>query len=86
MTECYVVHALWNSEENPGSVINNAKKRKKKNKQKASNEPLFKRQRCCFSSVAFQTSVAPKFHFIGNPFSTWSPVSFQTNGSYSFSK
>lgn len=30
MTDCYVVHALWNSEENPDSVINNAKKKKKK--------------------------------------------------------
>lgn len=32
MTDCYVVHALWNSEENPDSVINNAKKKKKKSK------------------------------------------------------
>lgn len=37
MTECYVVHALWNSEENPGSVINNAKKKKNK-KQKTKSK------------------------------------------------
>lgn len=36
MADCYVVHALWNSEENPDSVINNAKKttKNKTNKQK----------------------------------------------------
>lgn len=30
MTDCYVVHAVWNSEENPDLVINKCQKKKKK--------------------------------------------------------
>lgn len=69
MTDCYVVHAVWNSEENPDLVINNCQKKKKK-KQVTSH--------CSNNSGAisplwpFRLLLPPNSILLGTHFFTWS--------------